>query len=172
MLKHHELWMAAAVLAVSVAACGGNDEASTSSALPEPDHLIGVHASDLTKSFRERGLVCKDPVLERDTWHYVCESATPLVQYRAEFYGKAPGRIEYVRVLVSQSGTPKMEIAAPLLAVAANLRYEDAEPIKAREWVEKAVASPGQTSFGMAKFKVSGDLARLVLEVKAAGSEW
>jgi len=168
-------WLvSAAALAVLVAACGGGkDAASSAPATPAaPDHLVGLHASDLTKGFRERGLACKDAVLEKDTWHYVCESSTPLVQYRGEFHAKAPGRVEYIRVLVAQSGTAKLEVAAPLLAFVANQRYEGADPAKAREWVEKAVASPGQTTFGLAKFKVSGDLTRLVFEVKAAGSEW
>jgi hypothetical protein len=94
------------------------------------------------------------------------------VQYRGEFYAKVPGRVEYIRVLVAQSGQAKLEVAAPLLAFLANQRYQGADPAKAREWVEKAVAAPGQTRFGLAKFKVSGDLSRLVFEVKAAGSEW
>jgi hypothetical protein len=161
-------------LALMLTGCGGGDNAgSSASATPAvPGHLVGLHASDLTKGFRERGLVCKDPVLEKDTWHYVCESSTPLVQYRGEFYAKVPGRVEYIRVLVAQSGSAKLEVAAPLLAFLANQRYQGADPAKAREWVEKAVAAPGQTQFGLAKFKVSGDLSRLVFEVKAAGSEW
>lgn len=163
----------AACLAFAVAACGGGDTASKAPAEPAaPDHLVGLHASDLTRGFRERGLVCKDAVLEKDFWHYLCESATPLVQYRGEFYAKVPGRVEYIRVLVAQSGSAKLEVAAPLLAFLANQRYEGADPEKARAWVEKAVQTPGQTTFGLAKFKVSGDLTRLVFEVKAAGSEW
>ena len=75
-------------------------------------------------------------------------------------------------MLVAQSGAAKIEVAAPLLAFLANLRYEGADPDKARAWVEQAIAAPGQTEFGIAKFKVSGDLTRLVFEVKAAGSEW
>jgi hypothetical protein len=174
MMTHPARLCAAAALAMMVAGCGGKDAGSGGApASPAaPDHLVGLHASDLTKGFRERGLTCKDPVLERDTWHYVCESSTPLVQYRGEFYAKVPGRVEYIRVLVAQSGAAKMELAAPLLAFLANQRYQGADPAKAREWVEKAVTSPGQTEFGIAKFKVSGDLSRLVLEVKAAGSEW
>jgi hypothetical protein len=161
-------------LALMITGCGGgNNAGSSASATPAaPGHLVGLHASDLTKGFRERGLVCKDAVLEKDTWHYVCESSTPLVQYRGEFYAKVPGRVEYIRVLVAQSGSAKLEVAAPLLAFLANQRYQGADPAKAREWVEKAVSAPGQTQFGLAKFKVSGDLSRLVFEVKAAGSEW
>jgi hypothetical protein len=168
------LCCAAAWLALVFSGCGaGKDAGSPAPETPAaPDHLVGLHASDLTKGFRERGLACKDPVLEKDTWHYVCESSTPLVQYRGEFYAKVPGRVEYIRVLVAQSGAAKIEVAAPLLAFVANQRYQGADPAKAREWVEKAVAAPGQTSFGLAKFKVSGDLSRLVFEVKAAGSEW
>ena len=161
-------------LALIAVACGGGKGAeSTAPAIPPaPDHLVGLHASDLTKGFRERGLTCKDAVLEKDTWHYVCESSTPLVQYRGEFYAKVPGRVEYIRVLIAQSGAAKFEVAAPLLAFLANQRYEGADPDKTRAWVEGAVAAPGQAEFGIAKFKVSGDLTRLVFEVKAAGSEW
>jgi len=163
----------AACLALMTAACGGGNADATAPAEPAaPDHLVGLHASDLAKGFRERGLTCKDAVLEKDVWHYVCESSTPLVQYRGEFYAKVPGRVEYIRVLVAQSGNAKLEVAAPLLAFLANQRYEGADPEKARAWVEKAVETPGQTMFGLAKFKVSGDLTRLVFEVKAAGSEW
>jgi hypothetical protein len=162
------------VVAVMAAGCGGSkDAASSAPAAPAaPDHLVGLHASDLTKGFRERGLTCKDAVLEKDTWHYVCESSTPLVQYRGEFYAKVPGRVEYIRVLVAQSGAAKVELAAPLLAFLANQPYEGADPDKARAWVEQAISAPGQTEIGLAKLKVSGDLTRLVCELKAAGSEW
>jgi len=173
MTKHARFLCTAACLALVTAACGGKDAEPPAASEPAaPDHLVGLHASDLTKGFRERGLVCKDAVLEKDFWHYVCESSTPLVQYRGEFYAKVPGRVEYIRVLIAQAGAAKVEVAAPLLAFLANQRYEGADPDKARAWVENAITAPGQTEFGIAKFKVSGDLTRLVFEVKAAGSEW
>ena len=174
MMNHPRTLCAIACLALVAVACGGGKgaESAAPAVPPAPDHLVGLHASDLTKGFRERGLSCKDAVLERDTWHYVCESSTPLVQYRGEFYAKVPGRVEYIRVLIAQSGAAKVELAAPLLAFLANQRYEGADPDKARAWVENAITAPGQTEFGIAKFKVSGDLTRLVFEVKAAGSEW
>jgi len=173
MMNHAPALRAIACLALMVAACGGKGDESAAPAAPAaPGHLVGLHASDLAKGFRERGLACKDPVLEKDFWHYVCESSTPLVQYRGEFYAKVPGRVEYIRVLIAQSGAAKVELAAPLLAFLANQRYQDADPDKARAWVENAISAPGQTEFGIAKFKVSGDLTRLVFEVKAAGSEW
>ena len=166
--------IAMCVTMLAVSACGGGTgtDSTAPATPPVPDHLVGLHASDLTKGFRERGLTCKDAVLEKDTWHYVCESSTPLVQYRGEFYAKVPGRVEYIRVLIAQAGAAKVEVAAPLLAFLANQRYEGADPDKARAWVENAITTPGQTEFGIAKFKVSGDLTRLVFEVKAAGSEW
>jgi len=161
------------VLTLAALACGGKDTGPATTATPAaPDHLVGLHASDLLKGFRERGLVCKDAVREREFSHYVCESSTPLVQYRGEFYAKVPGRVEYIRVLVAQSGDAKLEVAGPLLAFVANQRYEGADPDAARAWVEKAVAAPGQTEIGIAKLKMSGDLTRLVFELKAAGSEW
>lgn len=166
-------FIAAMIVTLVASGCGGKaPEPAAPAVAPAPDHLVGLHASDLLKGFRERGLVCKDAVRERDFSHYVCESSTPLVQYRAEFYAKVPGRVEYIRVLVAQTGDAKLEVAGPLLAFVANQRYEGADPDAARAWVEKAVSAPGQTAFGIAKLKVSGDLTRLVFEMKAAGSEW
>jgi hypothetical protein len=168
--------LSAGLVAVTIAASACSKDGASQSTNPAtpaaPDHLVGLHASDLTKGFRERGLACKEPVLEKDTWHWVCESATPLVQYRAEFYAKVPGRVEYIRTVVTQSGAAKIEMAAPLLAFLANQRYEGADPAAARAWVEKAVSSPGQTNIGIANLKVSGDLSRLIFELKASGSDW
>ncbi len=173
MTTHCRSLPAAACLAILATACGGQDSRSAAPATPAaPEHLVGLHASDLSRGLRERGLVCKEPVLEKEFWHYICESSTPLVQYRGEFYAKVPGRVEYIRVLVAQTGAAKFEVAAPLLAFLANQRYEGADPEKARAWVEKAVSAPGQVEIGAAKLKVSGDLSRLVFELKAAGSEW
>jgi hypothetical protein len=176
MMSHTGRLLSAGLVAVTIVAWGCSKDTASQSSRPAtataPDHLVGLHASDLTRGFRERGLACKDPVLEKDTWHWVCESATPLVQYRAEFYAKVPGRVEYIRILVTQSGAAKLEVAAPLLAFLANQRYEGADPAAARAWVERAVSSPGQTNIGIANLKVSGDLSRLVFELKASGSEW
>jgi hypothetical protein len=173
MVAHACRRIAVLVLTLLAFACGGTDTEPAATATPAaPDHLVGLHASDLLKGFRERGLACKEPVREREFSHYVCESSTPLVQYRGEFYAKVPGRVEYIRVLVAQTGDAKLEVAAPLLAFVANQRYEGADPDAARAWVERAVAAPAQTEIGIAKLKVSGDLTRLVFELKAAGSEW
>lgn len=174
MTIHPARLVPAAVLALAMSACGGKDRSSAPlPATPAaPDHLVGLHASDLTQGLRERGLACQAPVLERDTRHWVCESSTPLVQYRAEFYAKAPGRIEYIRVVVSQAGAARLEVAAPLLALIANQRYEGADPAKARAWIEANVATPGRIDIGPANLKLSGDLSRLVLELKALGSDW
>jgi hypothetical protein len=161
------------VLAAAVA-CGGpaGQPEPASQVPPAPDHLKNLHASDLTKGFAEQGLTCKAPQKERDTQHWVCESTTPIVQRLAEFYGKAPGRIEYIRVVVTQSGSPKLEMLGPLVGYVASLRYEGADPEAARAWAEKNLAAGGMTAVGPAKLKLSGDLSRLVFEMKAPGSEW
>ena len=149
------------------------DAASSQPPAPAaPDHLKALHASDLTKGFREKGLTCKPPQQDRDTQHWVCESQTPLNQNLAEFYGKVPGRIEYIRVVVTQSGAPKTELIFPLLVFVAGLKYEGADPAAARAWIEKNLEAGGMTEIGPAKFKISGNLSRLVFELKAPGSDW
>jgi hypothetical protein len=151
---------------------GGAAETTASQAPAAPDHLKPLHASDLTTGLREKSLACKAPQQERDMQHWVCESATPLVQYLAEFYGKAPGRIEYIRVVVTQAGAPKTELILPLVGYVAGLKYDGSDPAAARAWIDKNLDAGGTTAIGPAKFKISGTLSRLVFEVKAAGSEW
>jgi hypothetical protein len=151
---------------------GADGASSQAQTPPAPDHLKALHASDLVKGFRDKGLTCKAPQQERDAQHWICESQTPLNQNLAEFYGKVPGRIEYIRVVVTQSGAPKAELILPLLGYVAGLKYEGADPAAARAWIEKNLETGGLTEIGPAKFKLSGNLSRLVFEVKAPGSDW
>lgn len=162
----------AVVLSLLAAACGGEapPPASTEPALPT--FLAGIHASDIAKVMRVRGLVCAEPLQVRDFKHWVCEARTPLLSYSTEYYGKAPGRIEYIRVVVAQTGDPKPEQILPVVLDVANLRYADVDRAAARAWVEQHLQTGGQTTLGAAKLKLSGDLSRLIFELKATGSEW
>ena len=163
------------LLSMVITACGGPapstppaEEAATRGAA----WLQGLHASDLTEALRERGLACGEPRQERETRHWTCEVATPLTGYRVDFYGKVPGRLEYLKATITQANRPDAARAIGLLDYVAGLPYETADPTAARAWVEQHLESGGQTAFGQAKYKVSGNLSRLVLEIKAPGSEW
>jgi hypothetical protein len=80
---------------------------------------------------------------------------------------------EYIIATVTQSGSAKVEIVQPLFVSVAGLHFEGADAPKAREWVLKALdAGGGDTEFGPAKFRVSGDISKMVLEIKASGSDW
>lgn len=175
-MRHAVLVFGFAAVAALGAACGGTGQSTAPAAEPAgqvlASHLAGLHASDLTKAARERGLACQDPMKQGAQTHWVCEARTPLTSYLFEFYGKVPGRIEYIRLVIGQSGPPKHENTGPWLGYLASLRYEGAEPDTARTWLEEHLTSGGQTTIGTAKWKLSGDMARLVTEVKAPGSEW
>ena len=163
----------AVVLALLAAACGGSQPPPAASTEPAlPTFLAGVHASDIAKVMRVRGLACAEPVQDREFKHWVCEARTPLVGYVTEYYGKAPGRIEYIRVVITQAGDAKTEQILPVVLEIANLRYADVDRSAARAWVEQNLRTGGQTTLGAAKLKLSGDLSRLVFELKATGSEW
>lgn len=164
----------ALLAAVGVVACGGpqTPPPSTERPGPGPAWLRSLHASDLTRALSGRGLSCAPPRQERDTTHWACAVATPLTGYSVDFYGKAPGRLEYIRAVVTQSSQPTPARALDLLAYVAGLGYDGADPPSARAWLEDHLESGGQTAVGPATFKASGDLSRLVLEIKAPGSEW
>ena len=168
------LW-GAAILALAAAACGGGSApgADQQPGAPAPaKYLAGLHAADLAKVIREKGLVCKEPVSERDGMHWVCEAQTPLIGFFAEYWGRVPGRLEYIKVVVTQSKEPKVERVTALLDVFTKLRYQGAEPAKARDWIAANLEKGGQQMFGSASYKLSGDLSRIVLEIKAPGSDW
>jgi hypothetical protein len=102
---------------------------------------------------------------------WTCEGRTPLVTYHVEIYGSAPGRIEYVTASVEQV-QPNDEHAAMFLAAVAGVTYQGAEPAKARKWVEKTMATGGETMLGPASYKLRGEPRRRTLAIKAPGSEW
>ncbi len=134
--------------------------------------LRGLWASDIQKALPQQNVACQGPKKEGQTNAWGCEWGTVLVHYKVVFYGSAPGKIEYVNASVSQSDQPKDSRVLPLFTALAGLRFNGADPAKAREWVEESVARGGQTVFGPAKFKLSGDVTRRTLEIKASGSEW
>jgi len=166
-------------IALSLGGCGGpsgsgSTAAETASAAPamETRWLRGLWASDIQKALPQQNLACQGPKKEGMTSAWSCDWGTVLVQHRVLFYGSAPGKIEYLKATVSQSDQPKDSRVLPLFSVLAGLRFNGADPALARAWVEKTIATGGETVFGPARFKLSGDVTRRSLEIKASGSEW
>jgi hypothetical protein len=165
------------ILALGVAACGGSstsrapDPGSTTPAL-ETRWLRGLWATDIQKALPQQNVACQGPKKEGQASAWSCEWGTVLQHYKVVFYGSAPGKIEYLNASVTQSDQPKDARVLPLFTALAGLHFNGAEPAQARDWVEKNLANGGQTVYGPAKFKLSGDVTRRILEIKASGSEW
>jgi hypothetical protein len=158
-----------------VAGCGGPKESTetTPPQGPETRWLRGLSATDVKSAATARALACEGPAKEGASSVWSCAAATPLVSYKVRFYGSAPLKIEYIIATVTQSGSAKVEIIQPLFVSLAGLHYEGADAPKAREWVLRAIdAGGGDTVFGAATFRVSGDISKMVLEIKASGSDW
>ena len=171
------IWRAVAVLSVLVAgACGGSggSQQAGQAAAPavEARWLRGLWANDIRDALVPVGLTCKGPVLENRTNVWTCEIGTPLVSYKVRFYGVAPGKIDYVNAVVTQSGPAKDALPLRVFAVLAGLRFEGADPAKALEWLQASIASGGTTAIGPARYKLSGDANRRVFDIKSADSEW
>jgi hypothetical protein len=174
------VWRTVAVLsALAVGACGGPEgsqeagQARQSSAPgAETRWLRGLWANDIRAALDTVGLPCKGPVLENRTNVWTCESGTPLVTYKVRYFGIAPGKIDYVNAVVTQRGAAKDALPLRVFSALAGLRFEGADQAKARGWMEASIAAGGSTSIGLARYKLSGDANRRVLDLKAAGSEW
>jgi hypothetical protein len=165
--------IAAAVLVLAQAACGGSRPAEPpKSGTVETRWLRGLSATEVRKAATARGLTCDEPKREGGTNMWACGGGTPLVSYRVRFYGSAPLKIEYVTATVAQAGTPRPDLAEPLFVDLSGLPYQGAEPVKAREWTRRAIPSGGDLTIGPAKFRVRGDARKLTLDIKASGSEW
>lgn len=172
---------AAVLAAVLVAgACGGSGSSgarevkAADPAAPafETRWLRGLWADDIRKELAPVGLACKGPVTENRASVWTCESGTPLVNYRVRFYGSAPGKIEYINAVVTQSGPPKDSLPLRVFVALAGLRFESADQPKAREWMKASIADGGTLVIGPAKYRLAGDASRRVLDIKASGSEW
>ncbi len=134
--------------------------------------LRGLSATDVREAVRPLGLTCDGPRREGGTNVWSCQSGTPLLGYRVQYYGAAPLRIEYVTGTVTQVENPKDDRAARLFVLLAGLHYNGCEPAKAREWVVKTIATGGDATFGPAKYRLRGDPQKRTLDIKAPGSEW
>jgi hypothetical protein len=156
---------------------GGAPQPAVEKAAPaapavETRWLRGLWASDIRKALPAENVTCQGPKQEGQTTAWSCEWGTPLVRYRVLYYGSAPGKIEYLNATVTQSNQPKDSLVLPLFTALASLHFDGSNAAAARAWVQKTTAGGGQTVFGPAKFKLSGDVTRRILEIKASGSEW
>jgi hypothetical protein len=165
-------------LLVLATGCGGpQNTPAPAAAKPrfETRWLRGISATEVKAIAQGRGLGCQGPTLESGTNVWRCTARTPLVDYRVQFYGSAPLKLEYITATVTQAGSnAKPEMVRPLFLALAGLHYDGGDPMRAREWVVSTIETPGggQTTIGPARFKVSGDLLKMTLDMKASGSDW
>jgi hypothetical protein len=170
----------AMALLAAAAGCGGSGSSQPASqpaaqaAAPafETKWLRGLWANDIRDAVGQVGLTCKGPAQEGQSSVWTCESGTPLVSYRLRFYGSAPGKIEYLNAVVTQSGPAKDAIPLRLFGVMAGLHFDGANPAQAKAWLATTIEAGGNTVIGPAKYKLAGDPGRRVFDVKAGGSEW
>jgi hypothetical protein len=174
------LWRSVAVVsALAAGACGGSggsqpggQAGQASAPAVETKWLRGLWATDIREALVPVGLTCKGPVMENRTNVWTCETGTPLVGYKVRYFGIAPGKIDYINAVVTQSGPAKDALPLRIFTALAGLRFEGADPAKAREWMQASIAGGGSTAIGPARYKLSGDANRRILDLKSAGSEW
>ncbi len=179
----HRAWLAIVLTSgVLVAACGGSGSrgpaTTAATAAPpaapavETRWLRGLWANDIRQALSTVGMTCKGPMQENRTNVWMCESGTPLVSYQVRFYGSAPGKIEYINAVVTQSGPAKDALSLWLFGVLAGLHFEGADQARARKWLQASIAGGGTTEIGPAKYKLAGEAGRRTFDVKASGSDW
>lgn len=157
--------------------CGGAPAREPAPAAKTPPFetrwLRGISATEVKTAAERSGLVCEGPTLRGGTNMWTCSSGTPLTSYRVQFYGAAPLKLEYITATITQEGAnAKPDLVRPLFGALAGLHYDGGDVAHQREWVAHAIESPGETTIGPGKFRVSGDLLKMTLDIKASGSDW
>ena len=163
-------------------ACGGSGSSGSSPApaaaatpaapAAETRWLRGLWDNDIRQALAPVGITCQGPTEQNRSQVWMCESGTPLVSYQVRFYGSAPGKIEYINAVVTQSGPAKDAIPLRLFGVLAGLHFEGADQALAKKWLADTLAGGGMTTIGPAKYKLAGDANRRTFDIKASGSEW
>jgi len=181
-MRHATLVGAVSVVVVMTAACGGSGSGGSRTTPPaeekpatpplETRWLRGLWANDIREAVGPVGLTCKGPQLENRLSVWTCGSGTPLVTYQVRYYGSAPGKIEYINAVVTQTGSAKDELPLRVFGVLAGLHFSGADPVKARQWLQASFAGGGSTVIGPAKYKLAGDAGRRTFDIKASGSDW
>ncbi len=167
-----------ALLGLQVA-CGGAPakQATPPEGKPrfETRWLRGIAATEVKNAAQTRGLACQGPTLQGGTNVWTCSAGTPLVGYRVQFYGSAPLKLEYITATITQTGSnAKTDLVRPLFLALASLHYDGGDTAQARQWVVNAIDTPGgsEMTIGPGKFRVSGDVLKMTLDIKASGSDW
>lgn len=175
-------WLTSSVIGILfvAAACGGSapkepagaPAGSTAAPTLETRWLRGLWANDIRDQLATVGLTCKGPLQEKGTNEWTCESGTPLVSYQVRFYGRSPGKIEYIHAVVTQSGSAKDALALRVFGVLAGLHFDGADLAQARLWLQATMATGGDLVIGPARYKLAGDTTHRTFDVKASGSDW
>lgn len=127
-------------------------------ASPAPEVIAGLALVDITKNLEPRGFRCEGPRQLQTMASWTCSGTQGAdVEFRVDVIGASPTRVRSVNATVTQyQAQPSDATAANFLGFIATLPYTDAEPQRARAWVEANIARRDATmTIGTARFSLS-----------------
>jgi hypothetical protein len=140
--------------------------AKTSAAPAPPTSIPGIDADGLLAGLSRGGLQCSSAAIDRTGLTWTCSAGESAVRYLVVLHGSETSSIEWLRASVK--GTSDFAAVGFLQQVAA-LRYSDAEPARAQDWVRRTLATGGSTAIGDVRFELLGAPGDRTLDVAAAG---
>lgn len=136
---------------------------------PEPVEWIpGLTAIDVTGNLEDRGFDCEGPrpLQTLDDWTCTSSATDFSWQIYVSVLGDGPQSIRSITASVIDT-TGASERSTEFFGFLATVPYDDASPDEARAWVEDHPRDDAETTFGSARFYVSGPVAGRSLDIVA-----
>jgi hypothetical protein len=133
--------------------------------------------ADVTINLEERGLECSGAesreLMSLSYYAWSCRGEKLGVLMEAEIRSTRLGRVDYIS---ARAYSPLVELAAPFLGFVATMPYDNADPARARLWVEETLLGLGdglaENEIAGAKFRLSGGGSVKRLEMGDLNGIW
>lgn len=153
-------------------AAANSGEAELQSAQPQAARLlVGVTSGDLRTAFSKQGMQCEGPKRQATRVAWTCTHTEGSTDYRVEFVGTSPTKIEYLTGTILQTA-PNPSRALEFLAFVASAPYTGSDPATAQAWVRKQGTRDGEKIIGNVIVRRSGSARALSVSLIPVGSDW
>jgi hypothetical protein len=153
-------------LAISVYSCSSNDNSQKADKSKEQtdkkeSYINNISAASLYDPLQKKGFKI-DKQIGSDAIFVDCDRSTSGFSEHARIAGDDPDKILEIRASYTNYSAGKTnDLAKPFLGFVATLPYENSDPAKAREWVEKNISKNSKTEINGVSFEIFGNIKNI-----------
>jgi hypothetical protein len=142
---------------------------------PQPEttksNIPGLTSGDVTANLKTKGIDCARPIKTNAFYIRNCTAEDSSRNIKIGIYGKGLLDVDYIFVGIDSFGKPDTLFAYQFMGFIATLPYTNAQPDKARSWVEtnlptlKGADDVRKQTFSDVEFALYGDPGAYFLEI-------